>query len=75
MNLFEKHTEDCLYKIDAVFPTICVNKKISGDLDDYRLTKIDLSTKFILKEYKTRAIIYFRIFGFGLYCYFSWREN
>ena len=75
MNLFEKYTENSCHKIDLVFPTIKFGKQFSGDLDDYRLTKFDLSTKFILKEYNNRVIIYFRILGFGLYCYFSWRNN
>lgn len=74
MVIFEKHERSAYYKIDLLFPIFTCNSLQVNELSSYRLTKFDLSTKFILKEYDNRVMIEMRLLGFGLNIYLSWRQ-
>lgn len=69
MNIYEKET----VSIDLLFPSFFISKKTQEFLGDFGETKIDLSTKFMLTDYKKCAIMELRILGFGfkIYYYFG----
>jgi hypothetical protein len=72
MNIIEKTTSTCYYKIDLLFPKFIIHKKVNSEFGECYITKFDLSTKLMLQDYEKRVIIDFRILGFGIRGYFSW---
>lgn len=73
MNIYEKET----VSIDLLFPTLCINKRTQEFVGEFGETKIDLSTKFVLTDYKKCVIMELRILGFGfkIYYYFGKEVN
>jgi hypothetical protein len=75
MIIHEKTTENEYMRAELLFPSLAIGKKHNCKIGEYTVTKLDLSTKFVLKERKNNASIEIRLLGFGLSFYFSWRKN
>lgn len=64
-----------MVSIDLLFPTFHINKKNQEFVGEFGETKIDLSTKFMLTDYKKCVIMELRILGFGFKVYYYFGDD
>ena len=75
MIIFESLKKNSYYRLELLLPKLVCNSIQTNEIMAYRLTKFDLSTKFVLKDYDNRVMIEMRLLGFGLGIYLSWRDD
>lgn len=71
LNIYEKET----VSVDLLFPSVCLNKRTQEFVGEFGETKIDLSTKFVLTDYKKCVIMELRILGFGFKVYYYFGDD
>ena len=64
-----------IYRKGEVYREKICTIKNKDDFIECKVTKIDLSTKFMLTERKNNVSIEIRLLGFGFSLYISWRED
>jgi hypothetical protein len=60
------------YDFHLVYPDVKFLKKTDTEVGRFMETKIDLSTKFVLTEYRNCVIMEIVLLGFGIKFYFVW---
>lgn len=62
-------------EFELLLPEFCVNKVEDTLVGEFKTNKLDLSTIFMLTEYKNCVIFEVRILGLGFKLYYTWSND